>query len=56
VHRPFKPHVSLDYGSVDYPLVGCFWDIIASNFSMWPLFFNFIRVHLKMVFIKALVK
>jgi hypothetical protein len=24
VHRPFKAHVLLDYGSANYPLVGCF--------------------------------
>jgi hypothetical protein len=56
VHSPFKAHVSLDYGCADCPLVRCLWDTVASNFGMWPLFFSFIRVHLRMVLIETLVK
>jgi ABC-type uncharacterized transport system permease subunit len=56
VHRPFKSHLTLDYGSADCPLVGCFWNTVASNFGMGPLFFSFIRVHLRMVLIQTLVK
>jgi hypothetical protein len=56
VHSPYKAHVSLDYGCADCPLVGCLWDTVASNFGMWPLFFSFIRVHLRMVLIETLVK
>jgi hypothetical protein len=48
--------VLLDYGSTDYPFVRCCWDIMTSNFGMWPLFFSFVRVHLKMVLIETLVK
>jgi hypothetical protein len=48
--------VLLDYGSTDCPFVGCFWDIVTSNFSMWPLFFSFVRVHLRMVLIETFVK
>ncbi len=46
----------LDYGFVDCPFVGCFWDIMTSNFGMWLLFFSFVRVHLRMVVIETLVK
>ncbi len=56
MHRPFKARVLLDYGYADYPLVGCFWDIVTSNFDKWSLFFCFIKVHLKMVHIETLVK
>ncbi len=49
-------NLTLDYGSADCPLVGCFWNTVASHFGMWPLFFSFIRVHLRMVLIETLIK
>jgi hypothetical protein len=48
--------VLLDYGSTDCPFVGCFWEIMISNFDMWPLFFSFVQIHLRTVLIETLVK
>jgi hypothetical protein len=56
MQKPFKAHVLLDYGFANYPLIGCFWDIVVSNFGMLPLFFSLITVHLRMVHIETIVK